>query len=94
MGARRKSKPRNVKLVTGVLLIAPVLFAIDDASFVGEATQPELQQPFLDDMANVLRLPLSEAVQDNVVAVPLEPHHWDIPGKPGVQRVVQGQIRQ
>jgi hypothetical protein len=71
-----------------------VLFAVDDASLVRVAVQPELQQPFLHDMADVLRLSLAETVQDDVVTVSLELHHRKTPGNPGVQRIVQEEIRQ
>ena len=56
--------------------------------------QPELCQPLLDDPADELRLPSSRAVQNHIVAVPLELHHWILPDEPGIQRVVQKEIRQ
>src|SRR3954447_16477798 len=34
------------------------------------------------------------SVQNHIVAVPLELHHWILPDEPGIQRVVQKEIRQ
>ncbi len=45
-----------------VLFVASVLLAVDDPSLVRVTAQPELQQPFLNDVANVLRLPLTVTV--------------------------------
>ena len=91
-GCTTKIEAQERKACNWVLLIAPVLFAVDDASLIRVAAQPELQQPFFDDMADIFRLPLAKTVQDNVIAVPLELHHREIPGKPGIQRVVQEEI--
>jgi len=75
-----------------MLLVSPMLFAVDDASFLRMAVQTELLQPFLDDVANKSRLSLTVTVQYHIVAVPLEPHHRKISGKPGIQCVVQEEV--
>jgi hypothetical protein len=58
------------------------------------AAQPELQQPFLNHMADVVCLSLAETMQNDVIAVPLKLYQRKTPGKPGVQRIVQEEIRQ
>jgi hypothetical protein len=56
--------------------------------------QAELPQPMPDRLADVFRLAFGGAMDDGVVAVPLEPDHRELSTQPGVESEVHEQIRQ
>jgi len=71
--ARTKRVPQEIKSLVGIGSSAICVLAVHDARLVWMQLQATLRQPSGDSVSNKLSLRLTDAVNNHIVAVPLEP---------------------
>src|SRR5713226_10544925 len=64
----------------------------DDPGLARMQQQPDRVHPLPQSRQDTLRLGLADAVDHRVIHVALEPDGRELPGQPGIERVVQEQI--
>jgi hypothetical protein len=91
-GPERVPQEREGRVLPGATPAA--VLAVHDPGLVGMQPQPDLGHPVPDRPAHILRLASADAVHHAVVGVALELDGGEPPGHPGVERVMQKQVRQ
>ena len=77
-----------------VLFPAPTVLAVDDPRLLRVEREPDLAHPLSDPVQQVLRLTMRGAVHDRIVGIALKRAARELPGHPGIERVVHEQVRQ
>ena len=72
--------------------LSPILLAVDDLRLVGMQTQPDLAQPGGDPPTQIPGLLLAEAMDYDVIAVPLERDGRELPSHPLIERIMQEEV--
>jgi hypothetical protein len=80
---------RDLMIVTPV-----VVLAVDDPGLARMQFQAHLREAASDGIPHLAGLLLTGAVHHRVIAVPLEPDGRELPGHPGIERIMHEQVSQ